>query len=504
MLKVRVGNQPAGISPASQGLNTSMALGCVALFLLPFAGVGVFAAAQAVRRALSGIWHEALFFSLFALVFGGVGLGGLGLLWVGRGKLKEQEALKARHPDKPWLWQPDWVSGRIEDANRGTLWMSWCFSVFWNLVSFPVGFLASREALSKGNSAGYLALLFPLVGVGLLAWAIKTTIRYRKYGFSRLELATVPGVIGHTIAGTVRIGTVLESSDGFEATLTCVRRVTTKSGDDSSTSESILWQEECRIRGEPSRDAAGLTTKIPVAFHLPKDVLPCDSTDPNNRVLWRLRVAASVPGVDYDATFEVPVFRTEASERPLSDDEQRVTRGQLSLDDYRQPADSRIAVNKNRRGTEIMFPAGRNPGAATGGTLFTLIWLAIVWGLTHFKAPLIFPIVFGLFGVLLVYVMLEIWLGVSRVTMDAGFVTVASGYLSPGTERRISASEVAEVSTAIGMQAGTTPYYDIVIRRMDGKKVIAGRAVRNKREAEWLAAMIRKELGAGSQERKAG
>jgi hypothetical protein len=45
------------------------------------------------------------------------------------------------------------------------------------------------------------------------------------------------------------------------------------------------------------------------------------------------------------------------------------------------------------------------------------------------------------------------------------------------------------------MQAGGTPYYDVVIRQKGGKKVIAGRAVRDKLEAEWLALTIKRALG---------
>ena len=42
--------------------NTALGLGCVALFLLPFAGSGSFAGWQAVQRATQGNWREALFF----------------------------------------------------------------------------------------------------------------------------------------------------------------------------------------------------------------------------------------------------------------------------------------------------------------------------------------------------------------------------------------------------------------------------------------------------------
>jgi hypothetical protein len=380
------------------------------------------------------------------------------------------------------------------------LWASWIFTLLWNLVSIPAGYAGVQAALHQGNKAGIIALLFPLVGVGLLIWAIRTSLRLGKYGVSRLNLSTIPGVIGHTIAGTVRLTGILQPPEGFHVTLSCVRRVTTKSGDDSSITESILWREERQIRGEPSRDASGMTTRIPIAFRLPADARPCDSTDPNDRIVWRLQLSASVSGLDYDSVFEVPVFRTAASDRPLSDDEERLTHDQLVTADYRQPTGSRIVVTRKGRGTEIRFPAARNPGAATGTTVFTAIWMGVIWFLIQFKAPLLFPVVFGLFGLLLIYGTLQLWFGVSRVTVDPGTVAVASGYLSPGRDRILSASEIADVSTAIGMQAGSTPYYDVVIRGKDGKKVIAGRAVREKREAEWLALMISRELGVGSQE----
>ena len=67
----------------------------------------------------------------------------------------------------------------------------------------------------EGNKAGMFALLFPLVGSGLLVWAVRSTIRFQKYGSSRFELATLPGVIGHTISGSVRIPTLLEPGDGI-------------------------------------------------------------------------------------------------------------------------------------------------------------------------------------------------------------------------------------------------------------------------------------------------
>jgi hypothetical protein len=471
-----------------------MATGCVVLFLLPFAAAGIFCAVQAVRLAHAGVWRDAIFLGIGALTFGGVGFGGLAGMRVAYRRMKEAETLQALHPKEPWLWRRDWASGRIEDTTQDTLLAAWIFATLWNLVSLPSGYLGVRAALYEGKPAAFMALLFPLAGMWLLVRAIKATLRYRRYGISRLELSTIPGVIGRDLTGSVRATLDLQPAEGFQLTLTCVRRVTTRSGKSSSTSETTLWQEERRVRGEQNRDYAGMGTNIPVSFALPPDAVASDPNTPNNRVLWRLEVSATVPGVDYESIFEVPVFRTAASEQPSGESE-RLVSDASSLTAYHQPVGSRIAVTTNRRGTEIVFPAARNPGAATGLTVFTFIWLGALGIQLYLHAPIIFPIVTSLFGLLLTIGVLDLWLKVSRVTVDAGTVTVATGYLEPGRERKLTAAEVADVVAAIGMQAGKTVYYDVVIRRKDGKKTTAGRSVHDKREAEWLAATIKKSLG---------
>jgi hypothetical protein len=107
----------------------------------------------------------------------------------------------------------------------------------------------------------------------------------------------------------------------------------------------------------------------------------------------------------------------------------------------------------------------------------------------------VFPIVFGLCELLLGWVSLELWLGVSRATVRSGVLLLAKGLGYSGRDQEISRDSIADVVPAIGMQAGPTPYYDVVVRRKDGKKVIAGRSVRDKHEAEWLAITIKNELG---------
>ncbi len=481
-------------APSTDSPNAALSMGCIALFLLPFAGLALVTGGSGAQRAIQGHWLEGSVLVVLGAMFATVAVAGTAALMTARKKLGEQQALKQANPEEPWRWRSDWASGRISDSSRSTVWVSWAVTAFWNLISIPAGFAGVQAALQQGNPAGYVALLFPAVGTGFLIWAVRATLRHRKYGASQLELSTIPGSIGRSIAGTVRVSTSLQPTDGFEVTLRCVRRITRRSGKNSSTSERILWQEEHRSRGATSRDARGFSTRIPIRFALPADAEASDQTNPRDQIIWRLEVTANVPGVDYASTFEVPVFRTGESAATAPTD---IAGAQdlLPVEEYRQPSSSRIVITTNRRGTEVFFPALRNPGVAAGFIAFTLGWTGVVVALAILDAPVLFPIVFGLFLLLLVVGTLQQCLGVSRVVANTGSLVYAHGYLSPGGERAIPLQEVEDVSIRIGMQAGSQPYYDVVVVRKNGKPVPLGRAVRNKREAEWLAGTLKQALG---------
>ena len=122
------------------------------------------------------------------------------------------------------------------------------------------------------------------------------------------------------------------------------------------------------VPAAPSSDSfatATMTTTVPVRFPIPPDALPCDDRNSRDTVLWRLEVAADVPGLDYASAFEVPVFRTAESDRPRTEEEAAAARAIAEQVAHFQPGpECRIQVTRNRRGTEIVFPAGRNLGAA--------------------------------------------------------------------------------------------------------------------------------------------
>ena len=107
-----------------------------------------------------------------------------------------------------------------------------------------------------------------------------------------------------------------------------------------------------------------------------------------------------------------------------------------------------------------------------------------IWIMLELGAPVLFPVFFGLFDALLIVACASMWLGSTRTLIDVRTITVQSRILGIGSTKRIQVGEIDGVDLSIGMQSGRTPYYDIIVRCRDGKKVSLGSSIKDKREAE--------------------
>ncbi|MEJ2085129.1 MAG: hypothetical protein P8Y44_05540, partial [Acidobacteriota bacterium] len=240
-------------------------------------------------------------------------------LWSVR-KHEAQQALEVAHPEDPWLWKMEWQEGKIKSTGKAQFVLPAVMATFWNLISAPLIFFIPGEVLDNGNKLALIGLVFPIVGVGLAVWAIRAFARWKKLGDSVFEMRAVPGVIGGELAGRIVTSVDLEATEGFHLTLSCINRVTTGSGKNRSTSERVLWQQEHHLLKE-LLDWDPTRSEIPVLFAIPYDATPTEKRSDDDEVLWRLELKAEVPGLDYAARFEVPVFKTIASQPDFALDE---------------------------------------------------------------------------------------------------------------------------------------------------------------------------------------
>jgi hypothetical protein len=432
------------------------------------------------------------FYMILTLIFGGFGYGLLYGVIRGIGTKRQEDQLKSLYQTEPWLWKTQWKDGIIHSQSKSKLTVSIIFALFWNLISTPILFIIPGE-LHKGNKPVLIVLLFPFVGIMLAIWAIRNLLQWLKFGYSTFVMETRPGVIGGPLKGKIHTKVNIKPENGFHLILSCINRVTTGSGKHRDTKEHVRWQDTCDIAHEiyeydPSRSV------IPVLFHIPIDNPETNDDSPNNKTFWRLEISAKVPGVDYAASFEVPVFKTPESSKDFVLDKSSIASYQMPFDSEAAFKTEGIRVEPSITGGRCyIFPAARNKGATFSLFVFLLIMTGSMIFLFKFKAPLIFPIVFGFFEILLIWFFLDMLLFRSRLEVCHKNLSIEKGIFSI-KKNQLDFSDIDRLEIKSGMTCGDKLYYNLNVITKSGKKHLIANNLSSRNIAEFLIREIEKVL----------
>lgn len=302
---------PDSGQPASKETSPFVLLGCLIVFGLPFfvIGAGAIAVATGMWTPQNAQTEEPGMLGLFGVVFAGAGLIIFGMATLVFQRAREKAALRAEHPVSPWMWRKDWVSGRIPDQTGAQAGGMLVFALLWNVFVIPlfVFILRKREAIPILVFLG----VFVLIGIALLIGAIQLLLRRQKFRRSFFAMATLPGRAGQSLRGAIETTINFDSQmveGAFAVKLLCVNRVTSGSGKNSSMREDTKWEAESRVPFATCMPGTYGGSMVPVSFDVPDDALPTNDDNPRNAILWKLEATAELPGVDYHAEWEVPVY----------------------------------------------------------------------------------------------------------------------------------------------------------------------------------------------------
>lgn len=459
------------------------------LFLLLFIIAGLFVVVVGLRTAVrQGVLPGAAMVA-FGVFFLSIPCGALALLIYGRREARRQAERRAANPDRPWTWRDDFATGILHPEGGAETSFVTVFSLFWNAAALAGAWAGVREYRQTGDWRFLLVLLFPAVGAAFLYWAFMHMWRRLRYRKSILRLDTTPVEIGGRLKGTILIPPRLEPAAGFELTLDCLRRTRDS---DNDTHDRILWEEGTRVAG-PVASWPEAGTAIPVSVRIPEGCEAWDDATPDRQVIWRLRVAADVPGANLDQVFEVPVFRTRPEDpaRPretLPEGFMRPSARAIA------PASTRARIEGLPEGAEFVFPPAGGLRSIPAFLTALAVTVGIAWGISKAGAPWIFPLAVSAFG--LIPVLAFLWSAAGEVRVLIGVHGVKLTYRLLGIQKtwRAGPGEVVEAGISVMAQSGQTPSYGILLLRRNTKPLYVLAMLADRDEAGWIASELNRRL----------
>lgn len=435
-------------------------------------------------------WGLIGFKAIFLVVFGGVGALIVGAALFGKDR---KPADPEQHGGSPWQAREAWRQPEIQSDSRIAVYGAWFFALIWNAVSAPIPFMLRDEIVRKENYPALIGLLFPIVGVGLVVWAIRRTLEWRRFGNTPVTLDPFPGSIGGNVGGTIELNAPYFGTTPFIVTLSCIR---SRRGSNNDRTERALWQDTAVAHTE-----AGLYgTRLTFRFDVPEDQPPSDIDKSGDYVFWRLNVKAELPGTDLDRDYEIPVFPTAEKSRRISaraaEESDMATK---AMDEA--SARATLQTRPGAQGEEIFYPMGRNIGPAVTGIIVGLCFLGPGIFMTWHEHMWFFGGVFLFFGALIFLCSLYMPINSLRVYKDgSGGIISRRCILGIPVKTRYAALDEVQTVTAESHFSSSTgrkheKQYTIYANLTGRRKLVLGESFKGQGTAEAAIILIRQMLG---------
>lgn len=372
--------------------------------------------------------------------------------------------------NKPWLAEKKWAENRIVSGAKIQHYFLWGFAIVWIALTSPILFdfdeiwrKTQREPITA------LAFLFPLVGVGLLVAAFRSTQNWLKFGRTPLVLDPFPGALGGHVGGTIETGITFDSSMIGKVTLQCLHSYVSGSGKNRSRKESVKWQTDGACHVQRGSQGANFSFR----FDVPDDLPVTDVEKGSSYHLWRVTVISELDGPDFSRSYEIPVFKTGEISIALNEGTED---HHATVDAAMEGVESIANIKTIPGGLQAYFPAFQRPGMGIFTLIFGLVFTGAGIGAGYGGSPLIFPVVFTLVGGLIAlfgvyYLGKSLFISVTNEGVKSR--RFLFGY--PLSTKQIAASQITrlEIKEGATMSSGskTTVYYQLVAESKDGQKL---------------------------------
>jgi hypothetical protein len=443
-------------------------------------------------------WGLYGFKAIFLFVFGGVGLGMLVYLFRAPDK---KDAAASQFKDQPWLQNGEWQTATVRSAAKKSTYFAWGFAVLWNLISAPLPFLIYEEIIEKNNRLALIGLLFPLVGMGLLSWAVRQTLEWRRFGPAPVTLDPFPGSVGGHVGGNIDVNLPYTPNATFRLTLTSLYSYVSGSGKNRSRRESAKWQDALVAHATPGPKG----TRLSFRFDVPPDLNESDAVQGGDDYhLWRLSLQADLPGMDINRDYEIPVYATAARSEHLEEYSMQQARAeQRRLDE--SALRQHVQLSFDQGGRRLYFPMGRTLAAGLGGFAVGALFSGAGWFLALSADQVLMGCVFGFVGSVILLSGLYFLFNSLEVRLVGDSIESVRRILGlPVRRRSMRRADFREFSKQSSMQSQSggrhVMYYAVFAIDQRGNKLPVGDGFKGAGQADAAAKLIGREFGLGTRD----
>jgi hypothetical protein len=141
-------------------------------------------------------------------------------------------------------------------------------------------------------------------------------------------------------------------------------------------------------------------------------------------------------------------------------------------------------------GKEYLITAARNLSTGIGSGVMAAGLLGIVAALVMAGAPAIFPMIVGIFSLILLFGLLQMSFGETAFVVEEGSLAIRHSLFGIMSGKRIPCSDIERATVREGGRAGSARFHAIVVVRRGGREIRSMGLVRSRQHAEWLASEI--------------
>jgi hypothetical protein len=286
---------------------------------------------------------------------------------------------------------------QINSNQKSGYWIFMIVGIIFFLFSSPI-FLVIPEEISQGNYGVLIALLFPIVGLGVIFGGWKMRQKFLFFGPTPLTPSPLIGQVGGQIGGRIELAQPWAKRD-FNITLSCINTYTSGSGKNSTTHRKILWQEHDKPLDRPS----GTGSKLEFCFDVPSGEKTPETHNGRGKVHWEISVEGTVSSEEFKRSWKIPVeVGTQASSIVIPSSHKEATHI-AKRKNAEASIEQQIQTTKTTDGLDITSDQGRNKSMSwfmvLFGSIFTSTGFFLLYQLVESgDVPWIMPPVFSLIG----------------------------------------------------------------------------------------------------------